>query len=75
MKSMLGRILYLAAAVCVASTALAQTPASTLLVLAKSDNTVAIVDPATSQVLARLPAAGPQSAGRCPASDYFPCAR
>src|ERR1700687_36598 len=56
MKSILGRILYLAAAVCVASTARPQTPSSTLLVLAKSDNTVAIVDPATLQVLARLPA-------------------
>jgi YVTN family beta-propeller protein len=56
MKSILGRILYLAAAVCVTSAALAQTPSSTLLVLAKSDNTVAIVDPATLQVLARLPA-------------------
>src|SRR6202158_891540 len=56
MKSILRRILYLAAAVCVASTALAQTSSSTLLVLAKSDNTVAIVDPATLQVLARLPA-------------------
>jgi YVTN family beta-propeller protein len=32
------------------------TPSSTLLVLAKSDNTVAIVDPATLQVLARIPA-------------------
>jgi YVTN family beta-propeller protein len=56
MKRILGRILYLAAAVCFASTALAQTSSSTLLVLAKSDNTVAIVDSATLQVLARLPA-------------------
>ena len=39
-----------------ASAAFAQAPASTLLVLAKSDNTVAIVDPATLQVLARIPA-------------------
>ena len=56
MKRILGRILYLAAAVCFASTALAQTSSSTLLVLAKSDNTVAIVDSAKLQVLARLPA-------------------
>src|ERR1700726_4891932 len=56
MKSILGRILSLAAAVCVASTAQPQTSSSTLLVLAKSDNTVAIVDPATLQVLSRLPA-------------------
>jgi YVTN family beta-propeller protein len=50
------------AAIFIATFALAQTPASTgastLLVLAKSDNTVAIVDPATLQVLARV-AAGP----------------
>ena len=56
MRSILRIILYLAAASCVTSAALAQTPASTLLVLAKSDNTVAIVDPATLQVLSRLPA-------------------
>jgi YVTN family beta-propeller protein len=56
MKSALERILYLAVAVCVTSTALAQTASSTLLVLAKSDNTVALVDPVTLQVLARLPA-------------------
>src|ERR1700726_3314436 len=56
MRGILRIILYLAAAACVASAALAQTPSSTILVLAKSDNTVAIVDPATSQVLARLPA-------------------
>src|ERR1700751_853321 len=58
MRSILRRIFHLAAAVGVASTTLAQTPSSTLLVLAKSDNTVAIVDPATLQVLARV-AAGP----------------
>ncbi|MGP0019931.1 MAG: YncE family protein [Candidatus Sulfotelmatobacter sp.] len=40
----------------IASAAFAQAPSSTLLVLAKSDNTVAIVDPATLQVLARIPA-------------------
>jgi len=42
----------------IATAALAQAPAATLLVLAKSDNTVAIVDPTTLQVLARV-AAGP----------------
>src|SRR6202162_4361712 len=77
MKSILGRILYLAAAVCVASPALPQTPSSTLLVLAKSDNTVAIVDPATLQVLTRLPA-GPDpheivasDDGRLPFISYY----
>jgi len=40
----------------IASAALAQSPSSTLLILAKSDNTVAIVDPSTLQVLARIPA-------------------
>jgi YVTN family beta-propeller protein len=40
----------------IANAALGQAPSSTLLVLAKSDNTVAVVDPATLQVLARIPA-------------------
>ena len=40
----------------IAGAAFAQAQASTLLVLAKSDNTVAIVDPSTLQVLARIPA-------------------
>jgi YVTN family beta-propeller protein len=39
----------------IVSTALAQTPSTTLLVLSKSDHTVSIVDPATLQVLARIP--------------------
>src|SRR5579862_1110991 len=43
------------AAIFIAGGALAQSPSATLLVLAKSDNTVAIVDPATLQVLARIP--------------------
>jgi YVTN family beta-propeller protein len=47
-----------AAAIFVASAAHAQTPASTLLVLSKSDHTVAIVDPGTLQVLIRI-ASGP----------------
>ncbi len=51
----LGRVV---ATIVVASTAFAQSPSTTLLVLAKGDNTVAIVDPATQQVLARV-AAGP----------------
>jgi len=37
------------------SAAFAQTPSTTLLVLSKSDHTVAIVDPATLQVLTRIP--------------------
>jgi YVTN family beta-propeller protein len=47
---------WLAAAILIATAAFAQAPAATLLVLAKSDNTVAIVDPATLQVLARVAA-------------------
>lgn len=50
----LRNITWLVAVLGLASGAFAQT--FTLLVLAKSDNTVAIVDPATLQVLARLPA-------------------
>ena len=50
----LRNITWLFAVLLLASGAFAQT--FTLLVLAKSDNTVAIVDPATLQVLARLPA-------------------
>jgi YVTN family beta-propeller protein len=46
---------WLVVATVVTSVAFAQQPAS-LLVLAKSDNTVAIVDPATLRVLARIPA-------------------
>jgi YVTN family beta-propeller protein len=40
----------------IASAAFGQAPSSTILALAKSDHTLAIVDPATFQVLARLPA-------------------
>jgi YVTN family beta-propeller protein len=40
----------------IASAAFAQAPSSTMLALAKSDHTLAIVDPTTFQVLARLPA-------------------
>ena len=47
-----------AAVIFVAGAAYAQTPASTLLVLSKSDRTVAIVDPETLQVLVRI-ASGP----------------
>jgi len=39
----------------IASAAFAQAPSPALLVLSKSDHTVAIVDPATLQVLARIP--------------------
>jgi YVTN family beta-propeller protein len=55
-RTFLRSIHWLVAATLIASGALAQAPPSTLLVLAKSDNTVAIVDPATLQVLARVPA-------------------
>ena len=55
-RSFLRSIRWLVAVTFIASTAFAQAPSSTLLVLAKSDNTVAIVDPATLQVLARIPA-------------------
>ncbi len=55
-RTFLRSIGWLVAATLIASGALAQAPPSTLLVLAKSDNTVAIVDPATLQVLARVPA-------------------
>jgi len=50
------RCVRLVAITFIASAALAQSPSSTLLILAKSDNTVAIVDPSTLQVLARIPA-------------------
>jgi len=56
MRIFLGNIRWLVAATFIASAAFAQSPSSTLLVLAKSDNTVAIVDPSTLQVLARIPA-------------------
>jgi YVTN family beta-propeller protein len=47
---------WLLMATFITSAAFAQAPSSTLLVLAKSDNTVAVVDPATLQVLVRIPA-------------------
>jgi YVTN family beta-propeller protein len=57
--SKISRIVFgLVAASLIASAAFAQAPSATLLVLAKSDNTVAIVDPVTLQVLACV-AAGP----------------
>jgi len=57
-KSFMRSILCLIATTFITGAAFAQAPSSTLLVLAKSDNTVAIVDPATLQVLGRV-AAGP----------------
>jgi len=57
-KAFLRNVVGTLALTSLASAAFAQTPSSTLLVLAKSDNTVAIVDSATLQVLARI-AAGP----------------
>jgi YVTN family beta-propeller protein len=55
-KSLLRKFCCLIAVALMTSAAFAQTSAAALLVLAKSDNTVAIVDPATLQVLARVPA-------------------
>ena len=48
-------ICWLFVATFIASAAVAQAPSSTLLALSKDDHTVAIVDPETRQVLARLP--------------------
>jgi YVTN family beta-propeller protein len=48
-------ICSLVATMLIATAALAQAPSSTLLALSKDDHTVAIVDPATLQVLARIP--------------------
>lgn len=59
--SVLRSIFYLTAVFCfvavsfIATVAVAQTPSLTLLILAKSDNTVAMVDPSTLQVLTRMP--------------------
>ena len=53
-RSFVRRIRCLMVATFLASAAFAQAPSSMLLVLAKSDNTVAIVDPATLQVLGRV---------------------
>jgi YVTN family beta-propeller protein len=57
-RSFILRVSCLVAATFITTATFAQAPSSTLLVLAKSDNTFAIVDPATLQVLARV-AAGP----------------
>jgi len=54
-KKFLQSIRWLLAATLLASAASAQGPSSTLLVLSKSDHTVAIVDPGTLQVVARIP--------------------
>jgi len=56
MMRLLGSFCWLLTITFIASAAFAQAPTTTLLVLAKSDNTVAVVDPATLQVLARIPA-------------------
>ncbi len=48
-------VVFLFAGTFVASFALAQAPATTLLALSKDEHTVAIVDPSTLQVLARIP--------------------
>src|SRR5690349_3817191 len=54
-KRFLRSVLLSIAALSLAGAALAQVPSTTLLVLSKSDRTVAIVDPGTLQTLARLP--------------------
>jgi YVTN family beta-propeller protein len=54
-RNFLRLFLYWLAAAFIATVSFAQTPSSTLLILAKSDNTVSIVDPTTLQVLARIP--------------------
>jgi YVTN family beta-propeller protein len=51
----LRNIYCIAATTLIASAAFAQAPSSTLLALSKDDHTVAIVDPATLQVMARIP--------------------
>jgi len=56
MMRLLGSFCWLLTTTFIANAAFAQAPTTTLLVLAKSDNTVAVVDPATLQVLARIPA-------------------
>jgi len=54
-RRVLQSISWLFAATLITASALAQESSSTLLILSKSDNTVAIVDPGTLQVLARVP--------------------
>jgi YVTN family beta-propeller protein len=49
------KVLGLVAAALMVSLAFGQQPSASLLVLSKSDHTVSIVDPATLQVLARIP--------------------
>ena len=51
----LRNIYCLFATTVISSTVLAQAPSTTLLILSKSDHSVAVVDPATLQVLARIP--------------------
>jgi YVTN family beta-propeller protein len=55
LTSLLRNICRLLIATFIASAALAQEPSSTLLALSKDDHTVAVVDPTTLQVLARIP--------------------
>jgi YVTN family beta-propeller protein len=54
-RKFLRSIAYLLAAALLATAAFAQAPSATLLALSKDEHTVAIVDPATLQVLARIP--------------------
>lgn len=55
-KNSILRVACLSIALFAAMLASAQTPPPVLLVLEKSDNSLAIVDPASSQILARAPA-------------------
>ena len=54
-RKFLRSIACLLAAALLATAAFAQAPSATLLALSKDEHTVAIVDPATLQVLARIP--------------------
>src|ERR1035438_2971816 len=55
MKMRVNWALFLGALVACGVASAESTPAKALLVLAKSDNTLAIVDPATLKVVARMP--------------------
>jgi YVTN family beta-propeller protein len=54
-RKFLRSIAYLLAAALLATAAFAQSPSAMLLALSKDEHTVSIVDPATLQVLARIP--------------------
>jgi DNA-binding beta-propeller fold protein YncE len=53
----LGRLTFLFAAFCLATSCVrAQTPSTALLILEKNDNTLAIVDPGSLKIVGRVPA-------------------